>query len=1079
MYYRSLALACTILLFAPVFGQFPDISFSELTTEDGLSSDIINCIYQDSRGFIWVGTHDGLDRYDGRHFKTFQSEVFDTMTLSNNRILYIIEDSLGMLWIFTNGGLDRYDPYQEKIMRPPHDSPFLIEQEIDSSLTLYWINGRGGEKTLIGFDGSNYKWQSSLFTKDGRVWLISAETGMTILDPKTGEYAELPRLSERIMDPGDKTLILLGEDEEQHLWIQTGRGIYRFDPDSEEVQLIFPGLSINNGYGNRQGRFLALNKFVLLGTRNGLYRYDLEQKETEIFRPKANLPGTLSSEVINCLYKDRNGRVWIGTNGGINIYDPYAVPFTVFRHEAGNPNSLSPYSEIATTLEDGDKGLWVAGKGVNSIAYLDYRTNTFKTIKAYDYENQKNKELRFTTFRRGTSGEVLISRYAKLKETLYFDPQNNSFSPYLHKEIPFSFPYYTRTYPFIDSEGNQYFHSFYGGMISQYDGNPEVGLYFFEKDVNKLFHFEAHPNKEDSLSSFFISRIVENPVDHSIWIGTRNGLNRFYPKEKRFERYFHKPEDLSSLSSNLPTILYVDQIGNIWIGHGYGYGIDLIPAEAIDKDSIYFIKYNTSNSGLPSNQVHGFAEDNNGYLWIQTNSGLARLDYHSKSIEPFELIKKNQFIGIWSFSKGESGRFYVGTTPPSLITFHPDSLRKNENPPSVYLTGLEINYHRALIKGSRGDTVRQEAPLTRSILFTDSIQLAYWQKNFALTFAALNFTSPEKNRFKYKLIPYDKDWIETGADQPFARYTNLSPGAYTFRVIAANNDGVWNETGKTLYIRIHPPWYWSPWSKVIYLLLVIGGLFGIYRWRTYQFRRRQRILEKRVNVRTAQLSKEKQRSDELLLNILPASVAEELKQKGAAKAQNYDTVTVLFTDFKQFTQHAERMSPEELVEEIDYCFKAFDRILGAHGVEKIKTIGDAYMAAAGLPTPNTSNPEDAVKAALAIRDFMLQYKAEREAEGRHPFEIRIGVHTGPVVAGIVGIKKFSYDIWGDTVNLAARMETSGEVGKVNISRTTWEHLKDQPEFIFEPRGKIEAKHKGEVEMYFVEIKELENERMKE
>lgn len=228
-------------------------------------------------------------------------------------------------------------------------------------------------------------------------------------------------------------------------------------------------------------------------------------------------------------------------------------------------------------------------------------------------------------------------------------------------------------------------------------------------------------------------------------------------------------------------------------------------------------------------------------------------------------------------------------------------------------------------------------------------------------------------------------------------------------------------------------------------------------------------LDAEVKVRTAELRQEKERSEELLLNILPQEVAGELMAKGSADARLIEQVTVLFTDFKGFTELSEKLGPRELVADINECFSAFDGIMGKHGVEKIKTIGDAYMAAGGLPVPNTTHAGDVLRAALEVQEFIAGLKVRKQAEGRPWFDIRIGVHTGPVVAGIVGVKKFQYDIWGDTVNTANRMESSGGVGRVNLSAATYALVKDDPAFTFTPRGMVEAKGKGEMEMYFVEL----------
>jgi class 3 adenylate cyclase/tetratricopeptide (TPR) repeat protein len=252
------------------------------------------------------------------------------------------------------------------------------------------------------------------------------------------------------------------------------------------------------------------------------------------------------------------------------------------------------------------------------------------------------------------------------------------------------------------------------------------------------------------------------------------------------------------------------------------------------------------------------------------------------------------------------------------------------------------------------------------------------------------------------------------------------------------------------------------------ILLALIVIYLVFRGMRFA-KRTNKILIKQNNEIERQrdeIDYERRRSDKLLLNILPEEIAEELKEKGSATPKQYQTVSVLFTDFKGFTMIAEKLTPEELVKELDICFLAFDRIIDKHGLEKIKTIGDAYMCAGGIPVENTTNPIDIVKAGLEIKEYMDNLKAEREAKGEAFWELRIGIHTGSVVAGVVGKNKFAYDIWGDAVNTASRMESSGIPGKVNISGTTYSLVKDKFKCTY--RGKVKAKNKGEIDMYIVE-----------
>jgi len=262
------------------------------------------------------------------------------------------------------------------------------------------------------------------------------------------------------------------------------------------------------------------------------------------------------------------------------------------------------------------------------------------------------------------------------------------------------------------------------------------------------------------------------------------------------------------------------------------------------------------------------------------------------------------------------------------------------------------------------------------------------------------------------------------------------------------------------------------YQRVIFLfLLALAGIIAVYLWINNKKKEKRNALLKsqkdEIEKSHLELSAEKKKSDDLLLNILPAEIAEELKENGSAEAKSINSVSVLFSDFKGFTEASTQMTAHELVAEINTCFAAFDSIMTKYGIEKIKTIGDAYMAAGGLPVPENDSVKNTVLAALEMQSFISQRAKEMTLDGSPFFEMRLGINTGPVVAGIVGVKKFQYDIWGDTVNTASRLESNGLPGKVNISQSTYEILKDDSDFIFENRGKVNVKGKGEIDMWFV------------
>jgi adenylate cyclase len=352
------------------------------------------------------------------------------------------------------------------------------------------------------------------------------------------------------------------------------------------------------------------------------------------------------------------------------------------------------------------------------------------------------------------------------------------------------------------------------------------------------------------------------------------------------------------------------------------------------------------------------------------------------------------------------------------------------------------------------------------------------QKELVLRFRENNIgfrITPESGfEYQYFLSGFDKkpsSWQKVYVKE----YTNLPAGHYTFHI---NFRDTKNKTGEVIPVNIviKPMWYFSKFAVALYFLILFLLIWAFYEHLEFRYVSKQYLLEQIINKRTEDLVIEKEKTEALLANVLPKGTADEIMAKGKATKAKYNFVTVLFSDIQGFTQIAEEMNPEVLIDELDKFFFHFDSVVEKYGIEKIKTIGDAYMCAGGIPEKNRTNPVEVILAGLEMQQYMKTLKESSLLLGMKYWDIRIGIHTGTVIAGVVGQKKLSYDIWGDTVNTASRMESSGEAGKINISGTTYEFVKDF--FICEHRGKMPVKYKGELDMYFIKgiIPELSDEK---
>ncbi|MCJ8163414.1 hypothetical protein MKJ04_01080 [Pontibacter sp. E15-1] len=454
-------------------------------------------------------------------------------------------------------------------------------------------------------------------------------------------------------------------------------------------------------------------------------------------------------------------------------------------------------------------------------------------------------------------------------------------------------------------------------------------------------------------------------------------------------------------------------------------------------------------------------EDRNGNVWLTSEFRTGMLRKTAQNSYTWDTIPLSRVprVDVWTIYPDAAGVVWLATTEGifSYNPFVPKNYRTQQKTllRKVNLLGDSTVFYGAF--ANKGTATVAQTPQFEFVL-------PHAVKSISFEYTATSYDAPGQLLYSYMLEGEDEKW-SLWTTETKREFTGLDEGTYVFKVRSKNIYGTVNQPTTFAFTSL-PPFYRTWWAYTLYVVLYGLVIWGFVKIKHRHLIATQKSLEKVVHERTAQLEEEKKKSDDLLLNILPSETAEELKAKGRALARSYKAATVLFTDFKDFTKISEHLTPEELVAVIDFYFCAFDRIITKYNIEKIKTIGDAYMCAGGIPNPGANTPTDVVKAGLEILDFVQNLNPDNKRLKHHKFEIRIGIHTGPVVAGIVGTTKFAYDIWGDTVNTAARMESCGEVGKVNISGATYTLIKD--DFRCSYRGKVEAKNKGDIDMYFVE-----------
>jgi signal transduction histidine kinase/ligand-binding sensor domain-containing protein/CheY-like chemotaxis protein len=815
-----------------------DIRFAHISDGDGPAHTRAGQIVQDDQGFLWFGTQDGLQRYDGYRFKAYQPDPADPNSLSGVHVNSLLKDRSGLLWVGSDRYLDRYDPATDAFthFRFDRDDPAAIAGQIydinQDRAGILWLATSYGLNRLDPATGRTIRYRhnasdpaslssdlvrSTFEDRQGKFWIGTTE-GLDIFDRQAGKVTR--HFPHHI---GGTFSVSLFEDHAGVLWVKydSGNGLAALDrttgvltrysfhetePDSNALTGVSAILEDEDG------------TLWLSTLSSGLLKLDKNRREFVRYRHNPLDADSLSENYINPVFEDREGNIWLGTGGGgINRFTRKRPPFKNYRHNAGNRNSIG-HDYVVSAYRDSQGDLWVGSRGV--LNRIDGKSGHFTLYRAAGGGSSNLSNTNVLSIVEDRSGYLWFGTFGGGLNR--FDGRTGQFKVYRHDPAaPHSLSDDVVGSLYLDREG-----ALWAGTDNGLDRfDPETQTFQVYKAEGETVTY-YHGIAEDS--------------DGALWLASwAAGLQRFDPATGRFIIYRHNANDPRSLSSDHVNSIYIDAAGTIWAGTNGGL-------DRFDRATHAFTVFDARN-GLPNSSVIGILADDRGNLWLATNNGLSRFDPNGNTFRNYyasDGLPGNEFNIFGTPYKTAGGEMFF-CSYSGLVTFFPDRVVENSYVPPVRLTDFLL-FGQPVFSGG-------DSPLKQPITVTRSITLSHEQNIFSFEFSALSYANPARNRYRYKLEGLEKSWNETDSSRRFASYTTLAPGGYVFRVKGSNDRGVWNEDGASVLIDVLPPWWSTRTFRGMLTASLLLALWSTYYIRVRSFRQRNRELAAQVAERTVEL----------------------------------------------------------------------------------------------------------------------------------------------------------------------------------------------------------------------------------